>query len=196
MIRVVTLFLVGLFTLLPDSALAQRFGGDYGAAAGLWILYVDPRIEPDESFGRDLGGIVALGGRIFLQTGRVRLGAAAFAGSFSDEGLNEAGFEVSGRLSAGGFTAEYLVVQQNLEVIIGGLAGGGTLNIEELRDSSRDVETIRRRRESVFMGFPWVRVAYNLAPFVNVGLELGYLFGTQGVGGPAIGLDILVGLIP
>lgn len=189
--------LAGILTLLPgEGALAQRFGGDYGAAAGFWLLYLDTGVEPEESFGRDLGNVVAMGGRLFFQTGRVRLGGAFFGGSFANEGLNSDGFQVNGGLSAGGFTAEYLIHQQNLEVIVGGLVGGGTLNIEEQLAVSGDIETLRRRRESVFLAYPWARIAYNPAPFVNAGLEFGYLIGTQGVGGFGVGLDILVGLIP
>jgi hypothetical protein len=190
------LLLIGILVLLPSLASAQRFGGDYGAAAGVWVLYVDPGVKPDESFGRDLGGVVAFGGRIFLQTGRVRLGGAAFGGGFTDQGLNAAGFDVSGGLSGGGVTAEYLVVQQNLEVALGGMLGGGTLNIEELLGVTGDVENINRRRDTLFLSYPWVRLGYNPAPFVNVGLEVGYMLGTQGVGGFSAGLDILVGLIP
>lgn len=194
--KILVVLLAGVLTIIPDTAFGQRFGGDYGAAAGFWLLYIDPGIEASESFGRDLGNIAAMGGRLFFQTGRFRLGGAAFGGSFVDEGLNEAEYKVSGGLSAAGVTAEYLVVQQNLEVTLGGMFGGGTLNIEEQSDVTSGVETLRRRRQSIFMGYPWARVGYNPAPFINVGLELGYLLGTEGVGGPAIGLDILVGLIP
>jgi len=194
--KVLVVLLAGMLTLVPDTAFGQRFGGDYGAAAGFWLLYINPGVDASESFGKDLGNIAALGGRLFFQTGRFRLGGAVFGGSFIDEGVNEAGFMVSGGISAAGITAEYLVVQQNLEVIFGGMFGGGTLNIEEQLDVTGGVETLRRRRQSIFIGYPWARIGYNPAPFINVGFELGYLLGTEGVGGPAIGLDILVGLIP
>lgn len=182
----------------PSQASAQRFGGDFGGAVGFWLAYVDPGVGPDRSFGRDLGAVAALGGRVFLQTGRVRLGAGAFGGSFTDEGRNAGGFDVSGHLSAGGFIAEYLVIQRNFELALGGMAGGGLLTIEELQDVdvAGDVETLRRRSDGIFAAYPWVRLGYNPAPFVNVGLELGYFAGTEGVGGFAVSLDVLAGIIP
>ncbi len=180
----------------PDAARAQRFGGEFGAAFGFWGAYIDPGIGPSRSFGRDLGQVAALGGRLFLQTGRVRLGAGAFGGGFTDEGANPGGFDVSGHLSAGGFTAEYLVVQQNVELAIGGMAGGGRLTIEELQDVTGDVETVVRRRHSIFVVYPWARLGYNPATLVNVGLELGYVAGSRGVGGFGVSLDVMVGLIP
>jgi hypothetical protein len=39
-------------------------------------------------------------------------------------------------------------------------------------------------------------VGYNPAPLVNAGLQLGYLIGTDDVGGVAVGIDVMVGLIP
>ncbi len=191
-----TLTLILALALVPSSAWAQRFGGQFGGAGGLWLVFVNPDVAEDRSFGRDLGGVIGLGGRGFLQTGRVRLGGGAFGGSFIDEGLNSAGNEVDGGLSAAGFTLEYLAYQQNLEVIVGGLVGGGSLTLEERLGSAGGVETLRRRRDGVFIGYPWVRVGYNLAPFANAGLQLGYLFGSRDIGGFAIGLDVLVGLIP
>jgi hypothetical protein len=143
--KVLVVLFAGMLTLVPDTAFAQRFGGDYGAGAGFWLLYINPGVDASESFGKDLGNIAALGGRLFFQTGRFRLGGAAFGGSFVDEGVNEAGFKVSGGLSAAGVTAEYLAVQTNLEVIFGGMFGGGTLNIEEQLDVTSGVETLRRR---------------------------------------------------
>jgi hypothetical protein len=87
-------------------------------------------------------------------------------------------------------------VQQNLELSLGGMLGGGTLNVEELMGVSGDVESINRRRDTIVLGYPWARIGYNPAPFVNVGLQVGYLLATQGVGGFSVGLDIVVGLIP
>lgn len=198
--RLTTLFLSCWLVLLPGSALAQRFGGDFGGAVGFWLLYVDPGIKEDRSFGRDVEGVVAFGGRGFLQTGRVRLGGGGFGGSFSSEGLNESGNRVQGGLSGGGFVAEYLLVQQNLELAVGGLAGGGVVTIEELLPpepgDSGDVERLRRRREGIFIGYPWVRLGYNPAPLVNAGLQLGYLVGSEDVGGFAVSIDVLVGIIP
>ncbi len=196
MYRILPLLLACVITLLPRSAFAQRFGGDYGAAAGFWLVYVDLGINEDLSFGRDVGGAVMLGGRGFLQVGRVRLGGGAFGGGFTNEGLNESGNRVQGGLSAGGLTAEYLAVQQNLEVTLGGMVGGGVLTIEERISVSGDVEELRRYRDSMFVGYPWVRVGYNPAPFVNVGLQLGYFVGTGEAEGFAVGLDIMVGVIP
>ncbi len=190
------LALTWALTLLPATAWAQRFGGQFGGAGGFWLVFVNPDVDNDQSFGRDLGGVIGLGGRGFLQTGRVRLGGGAFGGGFVDEGLNPAGNEVEGGLSAAGFTFEYLAYQQNLEVMVGGLVGGGSLTLEERLGSAGGVESLRRRRDRVFVGYPWVRVGYNLAPFANAGLQLGYLFGTRDIGGFAIGLDVLVGLIP
>ena len=189
------LVLLGLL-LTGGPAYAQRFGGDYGGGGGVWLVYVAPDIETERSFERDVGGVVAIGGRGFLQTGKVRLGGGAFGGGFTDEGLNGAGNKVKGGLSAGGFIAEYLAVQQNLEVTVGGLLGGGVLTIEESLGTSGDVEDLRRRRDTIFVGYPWVRVGYNPAPFVNAGLQLGYLLGTDDVGGVAVGIDVMVGLIP
>ncbi|NIN73272.1 MAG: hypothetical protein GTO46_15380 [Gemmatimonadetes bacterium] len=195
--RAVTLLLASVvLLLLPESASAQRFGGEFGGGGGFWLVYADLGIDVDRSFGHDVGGVVTLGGRGFLQTGKVRLGGGAFGGGFVDEGLNSAGNRVQGGFSAGGFTAEYLIVQQNLELVIGGMAGGGVLTIEEIVIVSGGVEDLRRRRESMFVGYPWVRVGYNPAPFINVGLQLGYVAGTQDVGGFAIGLDVMAGLIP
>lgn len=195
--RAITLLLSSVvFLLLAGPAHAQRFGGDFGGGGGFWLVFADLGIDSDRSFGRDVGGVVTMGGRGFLQTGKVRLGGGAFGGGFVDEGLNGTGNRVQGGFSAGGFTAEYLVVQQNLELVIGGMAGGGVLTIEEIVSVSSDVETLRRRREPMFVGYPWVRVGYNPAPFINVGLQLGYITGTQDVGGFAIGLDISAGLIP
>ncbi|KPK82366.1 MAG: hypothetical protein AMS25_02770 [Gemmatimonas sp. SM23_52] len=198
--RLSTLLLCCWLILLPGSAFAQRFGGDFGGAVGFWLLYVDPGIEEDRSFGRDVGGVVAFGGRGFLQTGRVRLGGGGFAGSFSCEGLNESSNRVQGGLSGGGFVAEYLLVQRNLELTVGGLAGGGVVTIEELLPPEMgdlgDIERLRRRRDGIFIGYPWVRLGYNPAPFVNAGLQLGYLIGSEDVGGFAVSLDVLVGIIP
>jgi hypothetical protein len=198
--RLPTLFLCCWSVLLPGSAFAQRFGGDFGGAVGFWLLYVDPGIEENRSFGRDVGDVVAFGGRGFLQTGRVRLGGGGFGGSFSCEGLNESGNRVQGGLSGGGFVAEYLLVQRNLELAVGGLAGGGVVTIEELLPpevgDSGDVERLRRRREGIFIGYPWVRLGYNPAPLVNAGLQLGYLVGSEDVGGFAVSIDVLVGIIP
>lgn len=189
---------VAAVALAPGSAFGQRFGGDFGGAVGFWLVYVDPGVDSEQSFGRDLGGVAALGGRAFLQTGRVRLGGGAFGGSFTDEGQNSSGFDVSGRLTAGGFVAEYLLVQRNVELAVGGLAGGGVLTLEELLDVdvTGDVETLRRRSEGVFVGYPWLRLGYNPAPFVNVGLQVGYLLGSEGVGGFAAGIDVAAGIIP
>lgn len=194
--RAIVATLAGVLLLTPESAFAQRFGGDYGGGGGFWLVYAGLGIETDRAFGRDVGGVVALGGRGFLQTGVVRLGGGAFGGGFVDKGLNSTGNRVQGGFSAGGFTAEYLVVQRNLELIIGGMAGGGILTIEEVVSVSGGVEDLRRRRETMFVGYPWVRVGYNPAPFINVGLQLGYMVGTQEVGGFAAGLDFMVGLIP
>ena len=185
---------------LPGTASAQRFGGDFGGAGGFWAVYVSPGLESDRTFGRDVGGAAALGGRGFLQTGRVRLGGGAVGGSFVDEGQNPDGNRVQGGLSFGGFTAEYLAVQQNVEVAVGGMIGGGVLTLEELLpaepDDDADVERLRRREEAVFAGYPWVRLGYNAAPFVNAGLQVGYLLGGGDVSGFAVGIDITVGLIP
>ncbi len=194
MIRALALA-IGL-ALLPATAWAQRFGGQFGGAGGFWLVYVDLDVDDDRSLGRNLDGVIGLGGRGFLQTGRVRLGGGAFGGGFVDEGLNSAGNEVEGGLSATGFTFEYLAVQQNIEVVVGGLVGGGSLTVEERLGSAGGVESLNRQRDSIFLGYPWVRVAYNLAPFANAGLQLGYLIGSRDIGGFAIGLDVLVGLIP
>ncbi len=196
MIRGLVLLLALSLSFVPRSASAQRFGGQFGGGGGFWVLLIDPDAGEDRAFGRDLGAVIAVGGRGFLQTGRVRLGGGAFGGGFLDEGLNSDGNDVRGSLSAGGFTFEYLAVQQNLEVIVGGLVGGGSLTLEQRLAVSGDVETLERRRDTIFVGYPWVRLAYNLAPFVNAGLQLGYLIGSKDVGGPAVGLDIQVGLIP
>ena len=185
-----------LLFLQAETAFSQRLGGDFGGGGQFWVLYIDPGIDVDRSFGRDVGGVTAIGGRGFLQTRRVRLGGGGFGGSFSDEGLNEDGNRVQGGLSAAGFTAEYLAVQQDLEVAVGALLGGGVLSLEERLSVSGDVEELRRRRDAIFVAYPWVRLGYNPAPFVNVGLQLGYFVGTEDVGGFAIGLEVGVGLIP
>jgi hypothetical protein len=199
-LRLSTLFLFCWSVLLPTSALAQRFGGDFGGAVGFWLLYVDPGIEEDQSFGRDVGGVLGMGGRGFLQTGRVRLGGGGFGGSFSREGLNESGHKVEGGLSGGGFIAEYLLVQRNLELTVGGFAGGGVLTLEEFLPPEAgdvgDIERLRRRRQGIFIGYPWVRLGYNPAPLVNAGLQLGYLISSEDVGGFAASIDVLVGIIP
>lgn len=190
------LAIASVLTLLPATASAQRFGGQFGGAGGFWLVFVNPDVGEDRSFGLDLGGVIGLGGRGFLQTGRVRLGGGAFGGGFIDEGLNPAGNEVEGSFSAAGFTFEYLAYQQNLEVTVGGLVGGGSLTLEERLGSAGGVDSLRRRQDTIFIGYPWARVGYNLAPFANAGIQLGYLFGTRDIGGFAIGLDVLVGLIP
>lgn len=187
---------IALAASSPEIASAQRFGGQFGGGAAFWVVYVDPGVDAGESFDRDIGDVVGLGGRAFFQTGRFRLGGGFFSGGFTDEGPNEIGNIVSGGLSAGGFIAEYLVVQQNFEVAVGGLAGGGALTVEESLLTEDGVEALLRRRTGFFAGYPWVRAGYNLAPFVNVGLELGYFIGTNDVGGFAAGLDVVVGLIP
>lgn len=189
-------FIVGTLLLGPADAAGQRFGGQYGVAGGFWMLYLDPGVDEARSFDRDVGGVVALGGRGFLQVGRIRLGGGGFGGGFTDEGLNADGNVVEGGLSAGGFTAEYVILQRNFELLVGGMAGGGVLTIEERISSSGGVDTLRRREDTVFLGYPWVRAGYNLAPFVNAGLQLGYVFGANDVDGFAVGLDIVVGLIP
>lgn len=181
----------------PGTAVAQRFGGQFGAAGGFWASYFALDIPAALSFGRDLGGVVTLGGRAFIQTGRARLGGGGFGGGFTNEGINAAGNRVSGALSAGGFTAEYLVLQMSeLEVALGGMAGGGVLTIEERLSVDGGVDLLNRRKDTLFIGYPWLRVGYNLAPFVNAGLYVGYLAGTGDIGGFAIGLDVLVGLFP
>jgi hypothetical protein len=181
---------------LPNSAEAQRFGGTFGGGAAFWLVYVDPGINTEDSFDRDIGNVVALGARAFFQTGRARLGAGFFSGGFTDEGTNDAGNKVTGSLSSGGFIAEYLALQTNFEIAVGGMAGGGSITVEEHISSSGDLENLLRRRTSYFAAYPWVRFAYNPAPLVNVGIDLGYYFGTNDVGGFAVGLDIVVGLIP
>ncbi len=188
----------GLFLLLSQGevAHAQRFGGQFGAAAGFWLQYLVVDIKTEDSFGRDLGNIVLLGGRGFVQSGRVRLGFGAFGGSHVNEGVNAAGNEVTGGLSGAGFTAEYLVVQKNLELVIGGFAGGGTLLAEERLGVSGDVEMLNRREDTIFFGIPWVRLGYNIAPFVNTGIQLGYLVGSQGLDGLTLSIDVFAGLIP
>ncbi|UCF20830.1 MAG: hypothetical protein JSU87_05325 [Gemmatimonadota bacterium] len=195
MIKALALAAIG-FLFTGGPAYAQRFGGDYGGGGGVWLIYLDPGLTTERSFDRDVGNVIAIGGRGFLQTGKVRLGGGAFGGGFTDEGLNESGNKVQGGLSAGGFTAEYLAVQQNLELIVGGLLGGGVLTIEESLGAAGDIEELRRRRETIFVGYPWVRVGYNPAPFVNAGFQLGYLIGSADVGGVALGIDVAVGLIP
>jgi hypothetical protein len=197
-VRGLPLLVAAILALTPAPALAQRFGGDYGGAVGLWIVYADPGIDASDSFGHDLGGVAAIGGRLFFQTGRMRLGLGGFTGGFTGDGANEDGYQVQGGLTAGGFIAEYLIVQQNLEVAAGGMVGPGRLTLEEIRDSADDdgFEVLRRDRKTTFVGYPWARVGYNPMPFVNVGLELGYLFGSDGVGGFAGGIEILLGLIP
>lgn len=198
--RYLALALVGALFLITDTAAAQRFGGDFGVAGGFWTVYVNPDVDADRSFDRDLDGVVALGGRGFLQTGRVRLGGGAAGGSFTDEGLNAAGNRVEGSLSFGGFTAEYLAVQQNFELSFGAMIGGGKLTTEELLPAQvgddPDVERLRRREEAIFAGYPWVRAAYNPAAFVNAGIQVGYFVGSENVGGFAIGIDVALGLIP
>jgi hypothetical protein len=188
--------LIAVATTSPETVSAQRFGGQFGGGAAFWVVYVDPGVSASESFDRDLGQVVGLGSRAFFQTGRFRLGGGFFAGGFTDEGPNEVGNIVSGGLSTGGVIAEYLVVQQNFEVAVGGLAGGGSLTVEESLLTENGVEALLRRSTSFFAGYPWVRAGYNLAPFVNVGLEVGYFIGTNDVGGFAAGFDIVVGLIP
>lgn len=185
-----------LSALWPSRALAQRFGGQYGGGGGFWMQYLAPNLDAKDGFGRDLGGAVTLGGRGFVQIGRVRLGGGGFGGGFTGEGVNGAGNEVTGGVSGGGFIAEYLVLQRNLEVAVGGLAGGGSFSVEERLAVEGDVETLHRRKKSVFIGQPWVRVAYNLAPFVNAGLQLGYLIGSRDLHGVSVGLDVLIGLFP
>lgn len=195
MSRVLALALfMGVVQATP--AFAQRFGGQFGGAAGFWLTYVAVDVRTDRSLGRDLGGVITLGARAFFQTGRVRLGGGGFGGSFTDEGPNAAGNPVSGSLSAGGFTAEYLVLQRDVEIALGGLAGGGVLTIEEQVSRTGDVEQINRRRDTIFVGFPWVRLGWNAAPFVNIGLHLGYMYGSEDVGGFTVGIDVLAGLIP
>ncbi len=194
--RVLIVLVLLLAFVLPNSAHAQRFGGEFGGGAAFWLAYVDPGISSDQSFGRDVGQVIALGARAFFQTGKVRLGAGFFSGGFTDAGLNQDGNQVDGGLSSGGFTAEYLALQQNFEIAVGGMAGGGVITIEERIGTTGDIETLRRRRESYFAAYPWVRFGYNPAPLVNVGLELGYYAGTKDVGGFAAALDIVVGLIP
>ncbi len=180
----------------PDTAHAQRFGGQFGAAVGFWLQYVAVNLDEQRSFGRDLGDLVLTGARGFVQTERVRLGGGAFDGSFVSEGVNAVGNEVTGGLSGAGFVAEYLVVRQDLEVLVGGMVGGATLNTEERLATRGDVETINRIKDTIFIGIPWVRVGYNVAPFVNTGFQVGYLIGAQGFDGFTLGLDITVGLIP
>jgi hypothetical protein len=194
--RLVVLLGAAAVALAPGSAEAQRFGGDYGGAGGFWLVYFDPGLEAAESFGRDVGAIVALGGRGFLQTGRFRLGGGGVGGGFVDEGTNASGNTVSGGFSGGGLVAEYLAVQRNVELAVGGMVGGGVLTVEESLAVNGDVEDLRRRRDSIFTAYPWVRLGWNPAALVNVGLQVGYLIGTSDVGGFAVGLDILVGLIP
>lgn len=191
----VILAVVTLLTMATEAR-AQRFGGQFGAAGGVWLLYVAPDVESDRAFGRELGDILAIGGRGFLQLGRVRLGGGGFGGSFTDEGLNPDGNDISGGLSGGGFTAEYLLVQKEWEIGVGGFLGGGNLTIEERLGVEGDVENLNRRQRTIFIGIPSVRAAYNLAPFVNAGLQVGYLAGSEGVDGFTLGLDVVVGLIP
>lgn len=193
--------LLGLAAILafaPTPAAAQRFGGDYGGAFGLWIIYGDPGLDAQRSFGRDLGGLAAVGGRIFFQTGRARLGLGGFTGAFVGDGPNEAGNQVQGGLTTGGVIAEYLVVQQNVEVALGGMLGPGRLSVEEVlvQAGGDGVENLDRQRDTIIVGYPWARLAYNPMPFVNLGLELGYLIGGEGIGGLTGGVDIMVGLIP
>lgn len=182
----------------PTPSVAQRFGGDYGGAFGLWIVYGEPGLDAERSFGRDLGGLAAVGGRIFFQTGRARLGLGGFSGAFVSDGPNQAGNQVQGGLTTGGFIAEYLVVQQNLEVALGGMLGPGRLSVEEvlIQAGGDGIENLDRDRDTIIVGYPWARVGYNPMPFVNVGLELGFLIGGEGIGGPAGGVEIMVGLIP
>lgn len=187
--------ILGILAFPRDGA-AQRFGGQFGGAGGIWALYVAPDVEDEFSFDRDLGGLILIGGRGFLQVGRIRLGGGGFGGSFTDEGLNPAGNDVTGGLGGGGFTAEYLLVQRDYEVAVGGLIGGGSYTFEERLSLDGDVETLNRRQRSIFIGMPWARAGYNLAPLVNAGLQIGYLIGSEDVGGFSIGLDIVVGLIP
>ena len=181
---------------VPGEVEAQRFGGQFGAAGGFWLQYVTADAGVERSFGRDLGDLILTGGRGFIQTGRVRLGGGAFGGSFLDEGVNAAGNEVTGGLGGAGFVAEYLVVQQNLEVTVGGLIGGGTITIEELLGVDGEVESLNRIEDTIFIGIPWVRVGYNIAPFVNTGFQVGYLLGSQGFDGFSISVDVTAGLIP
>lgn len=190
------LIATAILALAPAPAYAQRFGGDYGGAVGLWFVYADPGIDAQDSFGRDLGGAAALGGRLFFQRGRLRLGLGGFTGGFTKDGRNEAGNQVQGGLSTGGFIAEYLIVQQNLELVAGGMIGPGLLTVEEVLVPGDDVENLNRRRDTTIVGYPWVRVGYNPMPFINVGLELGYLVGGEGIGGFAGGIEVAVGLIP
>lgn len=198
MVRPLLSLLTAILLLTPTPALAQRFGGDYGGAVGLWIVYADPGIDAADSFDRDLGGVAAIGGRLFFQTGRLRLGLGGFTGGFTGDGANQEGNQVQGGLTTGGFIAEYLIVQQNFEFAAGGMLGPGRLTLEEIVDPDDEdgFEVLRRDRETLFVGYPWARVGYNPMPFVNVGLELGYLVGSEGVGGFAGGIDILLGLIP
>lgn len=187
---------VCLLVAQADRAEAQRFGGQFGAAGGFWLQYLVADVGDDRNFGRDLGDLVLVGGRGFIQSGRVRLGGGGFGGAFVDEGVNEAGNEVTGGFSGGGLIIEYLIRQQDLELLVGGLIGGGTLNIEERISVTGNVETVNRVRDTLFIGQPWVRVGYNLAPFLNTGVQIGYLIGTQGFDGFSLGIDITAGLIP
>lgn len=198
MVSRLPLLAAAILALTPSPALAQRFGGDYGGAVGLWIVYADPGIDAGDSFGKDLGGVAAIGGRLFFQTGRLRLGLGGFTGGFTGDGSNGDGNQVQGGLTTGGFIAEYLIVQQNLEIVAGGMLGPGRLTLEEVLDPADDdgFEVLRRDRRTLFIGYPWARVGYNPMPFVNVGLELGYVVGSDGVGGFAGGIEILLGLIP
>lgn len=193
-ILALSLFLVLMHT--PQPLHAQRFGGQFGAGGGFWLPFIAVDVDEDRGFGRDLGQVVGLGGRGFLQTGRVRLGGGGLSGTFTDEGLNSAGNEVTGSLSVGGFTFEYLVVQGNLEVTLGGMVGGGIINIEESIARSGGVEMLNRRRDAIFTAFPWARLGYNPATFVNVGLQVGYLVGTKDYSGFVVGVDVVAGIIP
>lgn len=194
------LLLIAVLAVTPRPALGQRFGGDYGAAFGLWIVFGDPGLDAERSFDRDLGPVAAVGGRIFFQTGRARLGLGGFTGGFVSDGPNEDDppRQVQGGLTTGGFIAEYLVVQRNLEVALGGMLGPGRLSVEKVLVPADDdgVENLDRYRNTILVGYPWARVGYNPKPFVNVGLELGYLVGGEGIGGFASSIELMLGLIP
>jgi len=195
------IFLVPIFIVFSLTCFAQQgqffdapFGGGIGYVPAWYIPNLDPVNNEITTAGLpelSTSGFYSSGGAGFIYIGFVkhlRIGGMGFGGSKSSSQDNR---EVVYSLGGGGVTVEYtLPFIKNFGVSVGGVLGGGTLQLniyrnasqytwegiwEELSDPETTSENYSRKLENSFWMFtPTLNIDYPIYRFVSLRLGVGY----------------------